>query len=253
MLMSMKIFSKWWEAIVSYFSQKYGVHNIPLTWIIRENAIPPNPLPDLEAGKPYTAGKSIIEDAVAFFDHGSPLYKMDNNLVYSILDLATRGSPQAATMKPFSKDQNGRGAALAALVAAHLGDSKWDQIIQDPEAVIIRPWDGSGTCTLQTFIDQVTAAYVEIESAAEHVNHQEVSDERTRVSNLLKSIEKCENSNISAARALINQPNSLMRENFELSCRNLLPSCPVAARFNKNKKKAVTIAAVGGSLESTLR
>lgn len=246
LLMSMKVFSKWWEAIVSYFSQKYGVRNIPLTWIIRDDAIPPNPLPDLEAGKPHTDGKSIIDDAVAFFDHRSPLYNMDNNLVYSVLDLATRGSAQAATVKPFGKNQNGRGAALA-LVAAHLGDSKWDQIIQDAEAVIARPWDGSGSCTLQTHIDRVTAAYVEIESAAEHVNHQ-VPDERTRVSNLLKSIEKCEHSNISAARALINQPNSLMREDFELSCRNLLPSCPVAARF-KNKKQSVTIAAVGGSLE----
>ena len=245
-LKQMKVFTKWWEAMVLYFSNKFGVRNIPLSWIIREDALPPNPLPALAPGKPHTPGNSIVDDAVLMYSHDNPLFDMDNTTVFSTVEQATRGTQQAATVKPHGRKMDGR-AAVTALLTTHLGDDKWDDIIQESESIITGQWNGTGNTTLQRFIDNLKAAYVELETAAQHVNYQ-VPDERTRVTSLLKSIEKCDNSNISASRALITQPGSALREDFDQSCLTLLPSCPVAAKA-KNKKTTVTISAVGGSLE----
>ena len=173
-------FPKWIESMDVYFSIKLGVRECPLSWITRDDVQRPAVLPPLEAGKPYTEdGGSITADMVQFYEHNHPLYGEDNKAVYAALDEATRGTKYNASVVMHSRGRNGR-AAYTQLKSNHLSDDKWDGVIEKCTAQILKTWDGTGTYTMESFVDMLRTAYIDMEAAAVHVTHQ-MPDDRNRV------------------------------------------------------------------------
>jgi len=228
-------FIKWLEAFNTWLLLKMGVRKCPLAWITREDAQRPATLPALVAGKPYTEeGGSILGDMILFYDHDHPLYPEDNKAVYAALEEATRGTRWHTSVTTHSRKRDGR-AAYTQLSSNHLSDDKWDKMIDDAKAVIDKSWSGNTSITLESHIDNVRKAYQDMSSAAEHVAHQ-MPDDRTKVKDLLKTLETCENSGVKAAIANIKLPTNNLRDDFEGACKLLIPECPVAKKITVSKK-----------------
>ena len=134
---------KWCESMKHYLFNTFGVRKIPLTYIIRDNvAVAPEApqgrhLPDpsvtydpLVTDRAYGNSGTVLGDMIARASHTHVLYKTDNAQVYSLIEQAARTSSFLSTIKSFEKRKNGRGAWLA-LITAHVGDSKWGQILND--------------------------------------------------------------------------------------------------------------------------
>ena len=91
----------------------------------RPEAVVPAAAPDLAPGQPYGAiFGSVEEELVQRGSHDHALFREDNALVYFYLEEATRSTSYAASIKPFQRTKNGRGAWLA-MVAQYAGEDKW--------------------------------------------------------------------------------------------------------------------------------
>ena len=134
---------KWCESMKHYLFNTFGVRKIPLTYIIRDEvavapeAPPAGQIPDpsvtydpLVTDMAYRNSGTVLGDMIDRASHTHVLYKTDNAQVYSLIEQAARNSSFLSTIKSFEKRKNGRGAWLA-LITAHVGDSKWQQILND--------------------------------------------------------------------------------------------------------------------------
>ncbi len=80
--------------------------------------------------------------------HSIPLYKVDNGLVFDLIESTVRDHDVAATVTPFLCAQNGRGALLA-LQSQHAGKAIYDQLVKEAENVLKnRQWSGTTSVTL---------------------------------------------------------------------------------------------------------
>ena len=64
-------------------------------------------------------------ELVARAAHTHALYTDDNSVVYYHLEEATRGTSCAASIKPFQRGKEGRGA-WKALTSQYAGKDKWE-------------------------------------------------------------------------------------------------------------------------------
>ena len=104
---------KWTEAFRDYLHRTIGVRTIPLAYLIcPDDDVPP--IGTIAAGTPHSTQHGSIEDElIARASHTSPLYQEDNSGVYYKLEEATRATSYAASIKPYQRTKNGRGAWLA--------------------------------------------------------------------------------------------------------------------------------------------
>ena len=107
-----------------------------------------------------------------------------------------------------------------------------------------RKWKGNGNYKLENHIRQHRTAFVNMTSAAQHVEYQ-LPNEHTRVGYLLDSIETSD-VKLQAAMANVNSDEAAngKRNNFELAATFLLPSDPVASRSKKDTCTGVDISAL---------
>jgi hypothetical protein len=68
-------------------------------------------------------------ELIARASHGHPLFREDNSAMYYKIEEATRGTPYAASIKPFQRTKNGRGAWFA-LSSQYAGKDKWEAEIK---------------------------------------------------------------------------------------------------------------------------
>ena len=116
---------------------------IPLSYVIRTSAEVPAAAPALANGQPYsTEHGSVEEELIARASHGHTLYRADNGSVYHYLEIATRSTTYAASIKPFQRTRNGREAWLA-LLNQYAGNDKWEAEIKKQEQLLhTRKWRG---------------------------------------------------------------------------------------------------------------
>ena len=244
MTQKMKI-PKWNDNFVVHLSKMFGSRGCSLSYLIRADANVAAAAPPLMPNQPYTVSGSIESDMTERLSHDHALFPMDNATLYAVLDEALRGTIYEASIKPFERRRDGRGAYLA-LIAQHAGKDKWLSIIDDAEKYINeKRWDGTASFTLQSHIERCRSAYVELETASQHVQFQ-LPNERTRVAKLLTSIENCCDPKVSARHAGISDDSNGMSQDFEKAAAYLLPVCPVAKRVG-NKRKSAQISGVGGA------
>ena len=116
---------------------------IPLVYVIRPEAEVPVAAPALAGGEPYLLEHGSVEqELVARASHTHALFREDNSDVYYKLEEATRGTPYAASIKPFKRTKQGREAWLA-ITGQYAGKDKWAAEIKRQEQLLhTRAWKG---------------------------------------------------------------------------------------------------------------
>ena len=155
---------------------------ILLAYVTRQTVEVPYECPELEANKPHSTQFGSVEaDMVNRGTHNHPLYRDDNMSLYFLLEEVTRSTVYAATIKPFQRAKNGRGAWFS-MVSQYAGEDKWQALIKvQDELLHNREWKGQSNFSLEKFIAQHRNASVLMTQCAEHVTFQ-LPNERTRVS-----------------------------------------------------------------------
>ena len=176
-------------------------------------------------------------ELIARASHTHALFRDDNSVVYFHLEEATRGTSYAASIKPFQKVKDGRGA-WKALTSQYAGKDKWEAEIKRQEQLLhTRIWKGQSNFSLENFISQHRNAYVSMQASAEHVQYQ-LPNKHSRVGFLLKAIQ-CSDPGLQAAMASIKTDNGPegIRDNFEATAAHLLPFDPAAKKRSSGQKR----------------
>ena len=134
---------------------------IPLAYVIRTSPQVPGIAPTLAPNEPHsTEHGSVEEELIAKASHTHALFRDDNSVVYYHLEKATRGTSYAASIKPFTRAKDGRGA-WKALTSQYAGKDKWEAEIKRQEQLLhTRIWKGQSNFSLENFISQHRNAYV---------------------------------------------------------------------------------------------
>ena len=164
---------KWTEAFQDFLHRVIGARMIPLAYVIRTNPQVPGTAPTLAPNQPHsTEHGSVEEELIARASHTHALFRDDNSVVYYHLEKATRGTSYAASIKPFTRAKDGRGA-WKALTSQYAGKDKWEAEIKRQEQLLhTRIWKGQSNFSLENFISQHRNAYVSMQASAEHVQYQ---------------------------------------------------------------------------------
>lgn len=225
---------KWIEAFTDFLHRVVGVRDIQLAYVLRTDATVPAAAPALAANHPHSVDHGSVEaELVARATHTHPLFKDDNAKVYYFIEEATRSTTYAASIKPYQRAKDGRGA-WTAIKSQYAGQDKWEaEIKRQDELLHNREWKGQSNFTLEHFVSQHRNAFVVMEAAAQHVAFQ-LPNEHTRVGFLLDAI-KSSDAGLQAAIASVRTDTGPtgMRNNFESAVSHVLPYDPVA------KKRAV--------------
>jgi hypothetical protein len=143
--------------------------------------------------------------------------------MYYKIEEATRGTPYAASIKPFQRTKDGRGGWFA-LLSQYAGKDKWEAEIKRHEKLLhTGEWKGQSNFTLERFIAQHRNAFVSMQAASEDVTYQ-LPNEHSRVGYLLDAI-LCNDTGLQAPMASIktDQTADGLRNVFEASATQLLP------------------------------
>ena len=218
---------KWTEAFKDYLHRIIGVREIPLAYIIRPEATV-QPIGEISDDSPHSQEHGAIElELIARASHTHALFREDNSTLYYKVEEATRGTAYGASIKPYQRNKDGRGAWIA-LSTQYAGVDKWEAEIKRNEQLMhTRVWKGQSNFTLERFVAQHRHAFVSMEAAAEHVTYQ-LPNAHSRVGYLLDAIQ-CNDAGLQAAMANIktDQQQNGMKNDFELAATNLLPYDPV--------------------------
>ena len=235
---------KWTESFQDFLNRVVGVRTMPLCCVVRpEEEVPNNP-PLLSPGQPHSTEHGSVEaELIARASHDHALFRDDNASVYHYLEEATRSTNYAASIKPFQRAKNGRGA-WEALVRQYAGRDKWIAEIKRQEDLLhTRVWKGQSNFSLESFIAQHRNAFVSMQQCAEHVFYQ-LPNEHSRVGYLLEAIQ-CLDPGLQAGMAAVRGDLEGMRVDFELAAAHLLPYDPVAKkRTSGNKRTSAMISDV---------
>ena len=233
---------KWTEAFQDFLNRVIGVRVTPLYYVIRTEADVPAAVPPLAPNQPHSIEHGSVEaELVARASHTHALFRDDNASVYHHSEEATRATVYAASIKPYQRAKNGRGA-WQALIGQYAGIDKWEAEIKKQEQLMhTRIWKGQTNFSLEAFISQHRNAFVSMQACAEHVEYQ-LPNQHSRVGYLLENIQ-CSDAGLQAAMASVKTDNGPggMRNQFELAAAHLLPYDPVA------KKRAAAAGSKRGS------
>ena len=84
---------------------------IPLAYVIQIDPQVPGPAPTLAPNQPHSTEHGSVEgELIVRASHTHALFRDDNSVVYYHLEEATRGTSYAASIKPFQRGKDGRGA-----------------------------------------------------------------------------------------------------------------------------------------------
>ena len=222
---------KWTEAFDDFLHRKIGVRTIPLAYVTRETVEVPAACPERAQNAPHTQTFGSVEaDLVARASHDHPLFRDDNAAVYYDLETATRATSYAASIKPYQRAKDGRGAWFS-IKGQYAGQDKWlAEIKRQDDLLHNRKWKGQSNFSLAKFIAQHRNAFVSMQQCAQHVQFQ-LPNEFTRVGYLLDAIE-CSDAGLQAGIALVRAddgPDGKMND-FEAAASFLLPYDPVAKK-----------------------
>ena len=222
---------KWATSMEDFWGTVIRVRNSPLAYVVRADAAVPAVAPLLMPGRPYSEEHGSVErEMIARLSHDHPVFEDDNATCFNNLEEATRGTIIAATIQPFKRRRNGRGAWLA-ILSQHCGDDKWEAEIKTSDDFLkTKLWKGNTNHSLEKFMEQHRSAYITLQQCAEHVTYQ-LPHDRTRVKYLMDAI-KCTDPGVVAALSSIrlDDGEAGMRNNFDLAVTFLLPTDPIAKK-----------------------
>ena len=127
---------KWTEAFQDFLNRVIGARMIPLAYVIQIDPQVPGNAPPFAANQPHSPEHGSVEaELIARAAHTHALFRDDNSVVYYHLEEATRGTSYAASIKPFQRGKDGRGA-WKALTRQYAGKDKWKAEIKHQEQLL---------------------------------------------------------------------------------------------------------------------
>jgi len=217
----------WISEFQSFLFRAVGAKSYPLAYVIRTDALAPNPCPANAPDRPHAPEyPSVIDELVARVSHNRGQYASDNSLVFTAIQKAVLGTQYSASVEPFKKAKDGR-AAYEALNRQHAGEAVWKSHLKKAEAVLhLSKWKGqTSSYSLEKFVANHRDAYLQLEKCSGHVQYQ-LPNANTRVTYVLDGIE-CSDPGLQAVMAML-RSNVEQMNDFELAVASILPSCPVA-------------------------
>jgi hypothetical protein len=242
---------KWSEAFRDILHRCIGVRNVPIVYVIREDAAVPAAVPTLMAGQPHSTEAGSVEMELTLrASHVHPLFREDNEAVYHRLEEATRGTSYAASLKPYQRTKDGR-SAFQAIISQYAGEDKWESELKKDESLLhTRKWKGQSNFPLEKHCAQHRNAFISMEQCAQHVDYQ-LPNEHSRVGYLLTGIEN-NDPGLQAAMAAVRTDKAPggMRNDFEACVAHIVPYCPVAKKRTAGTKRgAAEISEVNADAE----
>jgi hypothetical protein len=229
---------KWSEAFRDILHRCIGVRNVPIVYVIREEAAVPAVVPALMAGQPHSTEAGSVEMELTLrASHIHPLFREDNEAVYHRLEEATRGTSYAASLKPYQRTKDGRGA-FQAIISQYAGEDKWESELKKDESLLhTRKWKGQSNFPLEKHCAQHRNAFISMEQCAQHVDYQ-LPNQHSRVGYLLAGIEN-NDPGLQAAMAAVRTDKAPggMRNDFEACVAHLVPYCPVSKKRTAGTKR----------------
>ena len=230
------------DLVPGHLRERLGLEKVALSYIIRDEVIPP-PLEDLvnTVDNPNSATgpsfESIMDELIVHAPHSGVAYKEDNAKVFQILQDMVAGTSFESSIKSHQRARDGR-AAYQALLKHNLGSSKWDKILEDAEAYVMkREWNGRNLrFSLRSHIAKHREAHNEMMRASQHVRY-ELPNEHTRVGRLIKSITSKDPSIVSAITHI--QGTNSQRDDFESAAEFLLLTAPSAGNISGTHRVSV--------------
>ena len=108
---------------------------IPLAYVTRKDDDVPALVPPLMAGQPHSEVHGSIEgEMIVRASHTHAMFR-DDNAAANALEEATCSTSYAASIKPFQRMKNGRGA-LQALTNQYAGNDKWEAEIRKQDDLL---------------------------------------------------------------------------------------------------------------------
>mmetsp|Transcript_5887 Transcript_5887/g.9037 ORF Transcript_5887/g.9037 Transcript_5887/m.9037 type:complete len:180 (-) Transcript_5887:27-566(-) len=164
--------------------------------------------------------------------HDHPLFPEDNGRVYYDIEEATRSTKYAATIKPYQRRKDGRGAWLFILALhAFLHNCRWRS-------------NGSFAFS-EHFVAQHRSAFTVLTQCKEYIPTFQLPSANTRVNYFLDAIETSD-SELLASMALVQANNEAdgKMNNFEDVTSYGIPADPVSKCKTSKKRPLAGIAAL---------
>ena len=116
---------KFLDQFPTHLREMLGVSKVALSYVIREQAEPPQPIAALQPNKPWSVGhESIMEELIELTPHNGPAYEADNAQVYNLLATSLAGTSAMTSITRHQRRRDGRSAYLD-LVIHNMGSAKW--------------------------------------------------------------------------------------------------------------------------------
>ena len=130
------------DLVPGHLRERLGLEKVALLYIIRKEATPPalqNQVntadnPNSATGPNYD---DIMDELIAHAPHTGVAYQEDNAKVFQTLQDMVAGTSFESSIKSHQRARDGRAAYLA-LMKHNLGSSKWDRILEDAEAYVLK-------------------------------------------------------------------------------------------------------------------
>jgi len=161
------------EGAIAYLNGIKGSHNIPLAYVVRDNAVP-------QVNQVF---QSDHHRMIAITPLAGPKYEEDNGKVFDLLKSWTINGPAWTWMRAYNSIRNGRQAWLA-LVNHFEGDAQRDRVKDAAYAAIAaaRYYGDKKKFTFETYVTIHQDAYADLEQ------YGEIISEGKRVRDLLTNI-----------------------------------------------------------------
>ena len=147
------------ESIENWIGEHYGIENIPLQYVIRENPNVPRIADDpLPLGQP-----SYNEELIRRASHGGEAWVANNGKVWQMIRHVTHGTDAWAFVKNHARNQDGRGAYVA-LKAQYMGADFVNKVKLSADAALeTLHWTGKAKhFTWEKFISRLTSAFADL-------------------------------------------------------------------------------------------
>ena len=237
------------DLIPIHLRERIGTRKVSLSYVIRENANPPNLQPLVADRITSNDYDTLMDELIAVTPHNGAEYTEDNAKVNQILQEVVNGTSHESLIKQHRRGRDGRSAYLA-LVQHNMGSSKWDRIIETCENYLLRnEWNGKNVrFTLKMHISKHRDAHNELVRASQFVAY-EVPNDHTRVGRLLKSITSKDGAILAAITHI--QGTTAMRESFEEAADFLLLTAPAAKEIERSYRISAVVTGNGGESQKS--
>jgi hypothetical protein len=179
-----------------------GVRNAPLDYIVRAIAAVNATPPTCQLGNPHSVKTGSIDgDLTARMPHNHPLYKVNNGVVFDMIESTVCGHDVTASIAPFHCAWD-RCGALLALQSQHAGKAIYDQLVKEAENVLKnQQWSGTTSATLSQHMGLHRKVFITLSECAEHIP-VEIPNDCARITYLLDSFTTIDPSVLAAIGAV---------------------------------------------------